>query len=89
MTTESNNDAEIERLKQLLGEAIRQPAWVEEARNVGSTGDNKSLVNFHLEPHALYQLRLLALNKGQPVQEMLCDALNKIFIENNLPPIAK
>ena len=25
---------------------------------MGSTGDNKSLVNFHLEPHALYQLEI-------------------------------
>ena len=32
--TESEKDAEIERLKLLLGEAIRQPSWVEITRQL-------------------------------------------------------
>ena len=89
--SEPDKDAEIERLKQLLGEAIPPSAWIEEARSVvrESTEDNKRLVNFRLAPEAMHQLKLLALNKGQPMQTLLCEGLNKVFIENNLPPIAK
>ena len=89
--SEPDKDAEIERLKQLLQEAIPPSAWIEEARSVvrESTENNKRMVNFRLAPEAMHQLKLLALNKGQPMQTLLCEGLNKVFIENNLPPIAK
>ena len=78
---ESDKDVEIDRLKQLLGEAIRQPSWMEEARKAvnGSAGDKK-LVNFRLDPEVLRQLKMLAVEKGKPMQALLCDGLNKIFI---------
>ena len=52
-------------------------------------GGDKKLVNFRLDPEVLRQLKMLAVEKGKPMQALLCDGLNKIFIENNLPPIAK
>jgi hypothetical protein len=52
-------------------------------------GGDKKLVNFRLDPEVLRQLKMLAVEKGKPMQALLCDGLNKIFIENNRPPIAK
>jgi hypothetical protein len=52
-------------------------------------GADKKLVNFRLDPEVLRQLKMLAVEKGKPMQALLCDGLNKIFIENNRPPIAK
>ena len=49
----------------------------------------KPWVNFQLDPAALRQLKMLAVEKGKPMQALLCDGLNKIFTENNRPPIAK
>jgi hypothetical protein len=60
----------------------------EPSRAPGNGGDKK-LVNFRLDPEVLRQLKMLAVEKGKPMQALLCDGLNKIFIENNRPPIAK
>ena len=37
----------------------------------------------------VYQFKLLALEKDKPMRTLFCEAMNKIFIESNRPPIAK
>lgn len=46
------------------------------------------MVGFYLSRPAHRQLKQLALNLDQTQQEILTRALNKIFSENDMPPIA-
>lgn len=68
--------------------ALNLEAASQDSKNAGN-GADKKLVNFRLDPEVLRQLKMLAVEKGKPMQALLCDGLNKIFIENNRPPIAK
>jgi hypothetical protein len=53
-----------------------------------NAGDKK-LVNFRLEPAVIYELKLLALQEGKPLQALICEGLNEVFAKRNLPQIAK
>lgn len=68
-----------------LRSADRRPQPSQSLEN----GGDKKLVNFRLEPEVWYQLKLLALQEGKPMQAVVCEGLNKVFAEHNLPQIAK
>ena len=72
-----------------LAVALRSEHRPPAASRSPENGADKKLVNFRLDPEVLHQLKLLAVQEGKPMQALLCEGLNKIFIERNLPPIAK
>ena len=49
---------------------------------------NSVMIGFYIPKPAHRQLKQLCLNKDSTQQEILSAALNKVFQENNLPPIA-
>ena len=73
-----------------LADALRSEQRVPQsgAKTPENNGE-KIQLNFRLDPEVLYQFKLLALEKGKPMQTLFCEAMKKIFIENNRPPIAK
>jgi hypothetical protein len=82
MTTKKVSLADALR-KEQVQRPPQQPSAAPEA------GGERRLVNFRLDPEVLHQLKLLALNEGSSLQALICEGINKVFRERNLPPIAK
>ena len=57
--------------------------------DVSDTGQGKKAVIFRLDPDAYHQLKQIAFDQGKTVQALMCEAVNRIFIENGLPGIAQ
>jgi hypothetical protein len=68
---------------------IPQPSPAPEPSPASENGVEKKLVNFRLEPAVIYELKLLALQEGKPLQALICEGLNEVFAKRNLPQIAK
>jgi hypothetical protein len=71
-----------------LQREARRPELMPALEN-SSNGKGKKPVIFRLEPDVIRQLKQLALDEGTSVQEICCEALNKVFSERNLPLVAK
>ena len=69
--SETEKDAEIARLKQLLEEAMSPPPWVEEARKAvkgSSTPNGKTPVLFRFKPEFLERIDAAAKKHELPRQ---------------------
>jgi hypothetical protein len=75
--------------KTKLAVTLRPKAQRPEPSPVPENGKGKKPVIFRLDPDAIHQLKQLALDKRKSVQALLCEAVDRIFAENDLPRIAK
>jgi hypothetical protein len=75
--------------KTKLAAALRPKAQNPEPNSVPGAEKGKKPVIFRLDPDAIHQLKQVALDQRKSVQGLLCEAVNRIFIENGKPTIAK
>jgi hypothetical protein len=52
-------------------------------------GGDRRLIAFRLEPEVIHQIKLLGLNEGKTLQDLICEGINSVFKARKLPQIAK
>jgi hypothetical protein len=63
---------------------IPQPSPTPEPIPASENGVDRKVLNFRLEPEVIYQLKLLALQERKPVQALLCEGVNEVFVKRGM-----
>lgn len=73
-----------------LSEALRRSATPTPStrRSAPEPGEGTRLVGAHFPPAVQRQLRMLAAREDRTVRSLLAEALNGLFTDRQLPPVA-
>lgn len=54
-----------------------------------AAGGPRRQLSVRLEPEVIHQLKLLAVQEGTTLQDLVCEGLNSVFQGRGQPPIAR
>ena len=75
--------------KKNLADALRNEKITISPAILEPSDEGKKKFNINLDVEAHQQLRMLAAKEKTTMHALVCDGINRIFLERNLPPIAK
>ena len=85
----SLSNAGVIRPSQVTPPAEAEPAAAPSEAKRAPGRQGKKAVAFWVDPAASRQLRLLGLNTGKSVQDLMTEALSDLFVKHRLPSLSE